>query len=174
MLVHFTTLVPVEAGREEALRKTLGRLRTGEQSPFQPLAGTHMARLYVLDHYGGSLQGPVSHRGLTPALLVFSAVVDGPVADWLARLHARFGSIAEDIWSHCAGFPRRGDARAFARWMVAHEIAPSLAVIANPHGTVGKVRRGVVARARLGHFAARMQGAGAAVVRDAFHQEFGR
>jgi hypothetical protein len=105
---------------------------------------------------------------------VFSAVVDGPVADWLARLHARFGSIAEDIWSHCAGFPRRGDARAFARWMVAHEIAPSLAVIANPHGTVGKVRRGVVARARLGHFAARMQGAGAAVVRDAFHQEFGR
>ena len=100
---YLTTLVPIEAGREEALRKTLADLPTGRASPFQRVAGTHMARLCVLDH----------------------------------------------------------------------EVAANFAVVAN-HDTVDAVRNGLDLRARLGQFAARLQGAAPAAVRAAYREGFDR
>jgi hypothetical protein len=171
-LAHFTTLLPVEAGREEALRKTLADLGTGGASPFHGLAGTHMARLYILDHYGGSRRGVTSHRRLAPVLLVFSAVVDGEAEAWLGRLHARIGSTAEAIWSHCAGFPGIADGSAFAGWLLDHELAPTLPIIAHRDATVESVQRGLSLRSRLGDLAGRVQGAAPAVVRAAYRQVF--
>src|SRR5688500_20357923 len=112
---YLTTLVPIEAGREEALRKTLADLPTGADSPFHRVAGTHMARLSVLDHYGGSLFGPLSHRSLDPALLVLTAVVDGPAPAWAVRIAGTVRPTAGAVWSHCRGCPGRGDGDVFAR-----------------------------------------------------------
>jgi hypothetical protein len=170
---HFTTLVPISAGREEALRKTLADLGADGQSPFERLPGTHMARLSVLDHYGGSLRGPVGHRSLEPALLVLSAVVDGPVPAWLDQLQAQIGPIAEAVWSHCSSFPgMAGDA--FARWLFDHEVRPTFEVIAHKQATVTAVRQGLELRGLLGEFAARMQGSAPDVVRAAYRGWFGR
>jgi hypothetical protein len=172
-LAHFTTLVPIQAGREEALRKTLDDLGAGGQSPFEQLPGTHMARLYVLDHYGGVLRGPVGHHAFEPALLVLSAVVDGSVPAWLDELQARLEPTAEAVWSHCSGFPgMAGDA--LARWLFDHEVRPNFEVIAHDQATVGAVRRGLELRGLLGEFAARMQGSAPAVVRAAYRGWFGR
>jgi len=171
-LAHFTALVPVEPGREEALRKTLAELGADHTSPFGDVPGTHMARLYVLDHYGGRLRGPVSHRRLEPSLLVLAAVVDGPVATWLGELQRRIEPTAEAVWTHCSGFPGvAGDA--FAAWLAGHDVQPSFDVIAHKDGSLPAVRTGLDLRARLGEFAARMQGAAPAVVRAAYRGWFG-
>jgi len=171
---YLSALVPIEAGREEALRKTLADLGGGDESPFRRLAGTHMARLYVLDHYGSSLLGPTYHRALQPALLVLTAVVDGPPAAWVEALRQEAGPAAESVWSHCSGFPGLGDGDdpAFGRWLLAHEVAPSFSVIPHPDTTVERIRRGLDVRARLGDFAARWQGAAPAAVRSAYRQVF--
>lgn len=173
-LAHFTTLVPIQAGREEALRKTLDALGTDDQSPFHGVPGTHMARFYVLDHYGGSLTGPVAHHQLRRALLVLSAVVDGPVGIWVGNLHQRMEPTAEAVWSHCFGFPGTADGRAFARWLLRHQVPPSFDVIANKEGSVQSVREGLTLRTRLGEFAGRMQGVAPPLVRDAYREWFGR
>jgi hypothetical protein len=170
---YLTTLVPIEAGREEALRKTLADLPTGADSPFHRVAGTHMARLCVLDHYGGTLFGPLCHRSLGPALLVLTAVVDGPALAWADRLPGTIGATVESVWTHCSGFPGADNAGAFARWLLDHEVAASFSVIAN-HDTVEAVRKGLDLRARLGQFAARLQGAAPAAVRAAYRQGFDR
>jgi len=172
-LAHFTTLVAVEAGREEALRKTLVDLGAGGQNPFDLVPGTHMARLYVLDHYGGRLRGPAGHRTLDPALLVLSAVLDGPVTLWAGEIPRRIGPDAEAVWSHCRGFPGvAGDA--FARWLLAHEVPPTFEVIAHRDAPLPAVRRGLELRSLLGEFAARMQGAAPVVVRTAYRGWFGQ
>ena len=171
---YLTALVAVEPGREEALRKTLAGLDSGAGSPFQRVAGTHMARLYVLDHYGGSRLGPVCHRDLSPALLVLTAVVDGAPAAWAHRLADDMGPAFEAIWSHCSGFPGRGEGRAFGRWLLTHEVAPSFSILPHQDTTVERVRRGLDTRARLGDLAARLQGAAPAVVRAAYLQAFDR
>ena len=172
-LAHFTTLVPVQVGREEALRKTLADLGADGQSAFEQVPGTHMARLYVLDHYGGSLRGPLGHRSFEPALLVLSAVVDGPVAAWIDELQARIEPTAEAVWSHCSGFPGLAGG-ALTGWLLAHEVGPSFEVIAHRQATVTAVRRGLEQRGLLGEFAARMQGSAPAVVRAAYRGWFGR
>ncbi|HEY4410156.1 MAG TPA: hypothetical protein VGO87_09750 [Acidimicrobiia bacterium] len=170
---YLTTLVPVDAGREEALRKTLADLGPGDESPFHGLAGTHMTRLYVLDHYGGSLLGPVYHRELTPALLVLTAVVDGEPAAWADRLAVDIGPTVEAVWSHCRGFPGVDDGRAFGRWLLGYAVAPSFAIIPR-QDTVERVRSGLDVRARLGGLAARLQGAAPGAVRAAYRQAFDR
>jgi hypothetical protein len=172
-LAHFTTLVPIQAGREEALHKTLADLGADGQSPFEQVPGTHMARLYVLDHYGGSLHGPVGHRSFEPALLVLSAVVDGPVPAWLDEVQARIEPTAEAVWSHCSGFPGM-DGDALARWLLDHEVGPTFEVIAHRQATVTAVQRGLELRGLLGDFAARMQGSAPAAVRAAYRGWFGR
>ena len=173
-LAHFTTLIPIQAGREEALRKTLDALGHDDASPFNLVPGTHMARFYVLDHYGGSLTGPVAHHRLTRALLVLSAVVDGPVATWVEHLHRAMEPTADAVWSHCISFPGTADGPAFTRWLLRHELPPSFEVIANKQGSVQSVRRGLKVRNLLGDFAAQMQGATPLVVRDAYREWFGR
>lgn len=170
---YLTALVAVEGGRDEALRKTLADL---DPSPFERVPGTHMARLYVLDHYGGSRFGPVCHRALTPALLVLTAVVDGSPAAWADRLADEVGPAVETIWSHCTGFPGlgAGGGRVFGRWLMAHEVTPSFAILPQQDTTVERVRRGLDTRARLGDLAARLQGAAPAAVRAAYQQAFDR
>jgi hypothetical protein len=170
---YLTTLVPIEAGRQEALRKTLADLPTGSASPFQRVAGTHMTRLCVLDHYGGALFGPLCHRSLDPALLVVTAIVDGPGPAWAESLPATIGPTVEAVWTHCSGFPGIDNGGAFARWLLDHEVAASFAVIAN-HDTVDAVRKGLDLRARLGQFAARLEGGAPAAVRAAYRQGFDR
>jgi hypothetical protein len=170
---YLTTLAPIEAGRQESLRKTLADLPTGRASPFQRVAGTHMARLCVLDHYGGALVGPLCHRSLDPALLVMTAVVDGPGSAWAESLPTTIGPTVEAVWIHCSGFPGIGNGAAFARWLLDHEVAATFAVVAN-HDTVNAVRTGLDLRARLGQFAARLQGTAPAAVRAAYQQGFDR
>jgi hypothetical protein len=165
----FTTLVPVEAGREEALRKTLADFGSGDTSPFHGVAETHMVRLYVLDHYGGALFGPTHHRDLSPALLVLTAVLDGAPAAWADRLGDEIGPTVQALWSHCAGYPGLSDSRAFGRWLLDHEVAPSFSIIPR-QDTVERIRHGLAVRARLGELAARLQGAAPAAVRAAFRQ----
>ena len=74
---------------------------------------------------------------------------------------------------HCSGFPGIANGRVFARWLLDHEVAANFAVVAN-HDTVDAVRSGLDLRARLGQFAARLQGAAPAAVRAAYREGFDR
>lgn len=172
-LVQHTSLLPVEAGQEGALRRRLDTLGDGGDSPFATVPGTHMARLFVLDHYGGP-PGGNHHRRIDPALLAFSAVLDGPLGPWLDGLRAALGSTGEEIWCHCPGFPGMRDGAAFSAWLLRHEIAPSMPIIAYPDATVGQVRRGLELRARLADLAERAQGAKPSELRAAYREVFDR
>ena len=161
-----TALTPIIPGQQDSLDQTLNDLSTGPKSPFAGVGGTHVARWVVLDRLG------IGSR-LQPALLVFTAVFDGPLQGWLTRLRTGLGETADLVWSHCLRWPGTGDAAAFSRWLLEHRIRHSVPFLAYGEATVADIEQGLDLRRRLGDFAVRSQGLAPDALRQSWRKEFG-
>jgi hypothetical protein len=151
----FTTLTPIVPGREGDLRRTLAALPTGENSPLQAVPRTHTARWVVLEYLG--MGDPARRRRLRPALLLFSAAVDGPVEPWLAGLLTGLGPTANTVWSHCSRWPETAERTAVATWLLEHRLDHTLPFLANSKATVKEICHSLELRDQLATFAVRAQ-----------------
>jgi hypothetical protein len=151
----FTTLTPIVPGREADLRRTLAELPTGEGSPLERVPRTHVARWVVLEYLG--MGDPARRRRLRPALLLFSAAVDGPVEPWLTGLFAGLGPTANAVWSHCSRWPQTPERTAAANWLLEHRIRHTVPFLGHPTATVKEILHGLEVRDQLGRFAVRAQ-----------------
>jgi hypothetical protein len=162
-----TILLRVKPGRAQRLRADIRALRG--DSPFTGIAGTHFARLVVLERlaFEGPMQDAPDIRG---ELLLFTAVVDGGEWDgYLAQLrHERL----RPVWEACAGVPAAADEHAFTSWLTANRIAPS-AFYFHYDATVAEVRDALELRERVREFALANKYVTPETLRDNFREEFG-
>jgi hypothetical protein len=167
-----TVLTPVLDGRVSALAAFLDGLGPEGASPLARVPGTHFARWVIVDDvvYEGGRQ---RRDALKAARLLFTSNFDGPLDAYLEALRAGLGEDADAIWGHCAGYPGRADADAFAAWMRAHQVESALFFAAYGDQTVAEVRRNLDRRTRLIEFAMAAQGLPAAELQARFQTEFG-
>ena len=87
--------------------------------PFARFERLHFARFVVLDDRTGD---DIAAHGVTPLRyppsLAFVGDCDGPAAEFLGELSRGAGTGLHRIFSHCQGFPGRGD---LLEWMIAHD-----------------------------------------------------
>jgi len=165
----FGALIPVRPGHEKPLRALLGGLDAGWRSPFADVPGTHLARLVVLRSFGSRAE---PRRRLHPALLAFSAMVDGPVDAWLGKMCVNLGAEGDRVWSHCAGWPGP-EAAACARWLLSLRLRMHASVIGNPGAPVDEVLGALDRREVLRTLALRRGSVSPADLRSAYEAAFG-
>jgi hypothetical protein len=163
-----TILLRVKPGRAQRLRAHIRALR--DDSPFRDVAGTHFARLVVIDRlaFEGPMQDAPDARG---ELLLFTAVVDGGEWDgYLAQLrHARL----RPVWEACAGVPGPGDEGGFIHWLHTNRLTPS-AFYFHYDATVDEAREALELRDRVREFALANKYVTPTALRDRFRAEFKR
>jgi len=123
----FAVVAPIAAGREGELRALLASMnhRPGLVDPenavvpFGQFERLHFARFVVLDD---PTLGDTAAHGVPPprfpVSLAFVGDCDGPAPDFLRELVRGAGPGLQRIFSHCDGFPERGD---LVEWMTAHD-----------------------------------------------------
>jgi hypothetical protein len=168
-----TVLTPIAEGHEATLAQYLNGLHSGDSSPLAAVAGTHFARWVVIGDviYEGPGQGDRDH--LAHSRLLFTSNFDGELDPYLEALRRGLGAGADDIWSHCIGYPGCSDPQTFARYLRAHQIDSSLFFAAYGNRTVQDVKRSLAVRSRLIDFVLRAQGLAGAELKAAFSREFG-
>lgn len=161
-------MAPVLEGHEPGLRATLEVLPAGGVSPLAAVGGLHFARWVIVPQlvYGAE---PQKADVLARALLVFTSTFDGPVDEHIDALLAGLGDTADDVWSHCDGWPGRGEARG---WLLEHRVRTGLFVAAYSDATVEEVVRALDARERLLALAEGAAGSDAGEIRRRFLAEF--
>jgi hypothetical protein len=165
----FAALTPIIAGRELALEAHLTDLAPADEGPMRNAPGTHFARLAVIHElvYQGAPQRP-DH--LTSPYLLFTAVHDGPVDEWLDGLARGLGAEVEAIWGQCAGFSRAGSLREYLRH---NELTDTGFAFASYPGSVEEVRADLALRERLRAFVRAHQHDDEAALQQAWGAEFG-
>jgi hypothetical protein len=146
-----TTLVPIRAGQDDALRAHLRALPRGAGSPLARLARLHLARWVVIDRLPAD---PPQPDVLPAPQLLFTACVDGDAVAFVRALPAALGTELDAIWGRCDGYPGAGG---FAPWLLAHRVPTSFFVSAYPDATVAGVRSALAAREQALAFALRAQ-----------------
>ena len=161
-------VAPVLEGREGELRRELEALPAGAASPLAAVAGLHFARWVIVPQlvYGAE---PQKADVLDRPLLVFTSTFDGSVGEHVDALLAGLGDAADDIWTHCDGWPGRSGA---ASWLLDQRQRTGLFVAAYPEATVDEVARSLDARERLLTLAEDLYGADASETRRRFLEEF--
>jgi hypothetical protein len=107
------------------IRKYLASLPTGEHSPFAIAAGTHLARLVVMDDviYVGA---PACEEHLKSKYLILEANLDAAneaaLDAYLRGLARAIPEHLDAIWSHCAGYPGAAQEEAFVGYMRACQL----------------------------------------------------
>ncbi|HZD30907.1 MAG TPA: hypothetical protein VE779_04520 [Candidatus Angelobacter sp.] len=103
------------------VRQYLSALPLGPESPFALAAGTHMARLVVLDDviYVGM---PACEEHLKSKYLVFESNFDGDLEPYLTGLANTIPTHLDAIWEHCTAYPGAQDVGAFIRYMKACQL----------------------------------------------------
>jgi hypothetical protein len=167
-----TVLTPIRQGHESALVRYLGALQSGAASPLAGVPGTHFARWVVIDDvvFEG---GGQSRDHLKLARLLFTSNFDGTVERYLEGLRTGLGEAADDIWSHCVGYPGMQEPGAFAAYLRAHQIESSLFFSAYGDRTVSEVVGSLELRHQVIAFALRSQGVAPAELQAAFREQFG-
>jgi hypothetical protein len=167
-----TVLTPILAGHESALARYLDGLGSGLASPVSRVPGTHFARWVVMDDV--VYEGPGQKRDhLKLARLLFTSNFDGPLDPYLEGLRAGLAGAADEIWSHCAGYPGSQDDGAFASYMRAHQVESALFFSAYGESTVAEVKRSLAVRSAVIEFALRAQGLGGGELQAAFRESLG-
>ena len=152
-----TVLTPVARGRTPDLRKTLERLPPGELSPLARLPGTHFARFAIVTDLGGDQ-------------LLFSSTFDVHPPGYLGEICSRMPEEADEIWSHCDGYPGTADPEGFVQYLERHRVKTTLFVAAYPDATLDDVRDGLALRGRLAEFVAPAQSMTPEELQAAFHE----
>lgn len=119
---QLSMLTAVLDGHRADLGRVLDALPTGPGSPFARVPGTHNGRWIVVETPPSSTN-PRRVGGLPAPMLMCSAVIDRPAAEWVADLLGVLGDDADRIWSQCAGWPASGDRAAF---LLCHVVPPAL------------------------------------------------
>jgi hypothetical protein len=167
-----TVFIPIAAGRESALAHLLNTLPLRDGSPLSRIAGTHFARLVVID--APVYEGPPQRRdSWKAARLLFTTNFDGPLDGYLEHLRTGLATDGDAIFGHCAGYPGGEDAQAWATWLLAHRVVSSLFFAAYGDQNVETVVANVDERARLISFALASQGLAPAQLQAGFVEEFG-
>ena len=110
-----TVLTPVVPGEEDALTADLQTLDR-DPSPFASLASTHFVRWVVVAQVGSRLAR--ARRPLSMRYLLFTALSNSPVEDFVEELGQRLGPELDTVWRHCVGYPGHQDGRAFATYLL--------------------------------------------------------
>lgn len=154
MISHLSILTAVLDGHDDELRAFIAKLPV-EQSPFASVPGTHNGRFTVIHTGPLSRSDPPSLRsgGLPHPMLMCSAVIDSPPAEWLGHLLRSLGPDAIRIWSHCAGWPGPDDA---VPWLLRHRVKPWL-TFATWKADVAQMRKALELRDQVERFAVRAQ-----------------
>ena len=166
-----TVLSPILDGHRDELADHLASLPDGAGSPLARVAGTHFARWVIIGElvYEG---GGQRRDSLKAPRLLFTSNFDGPLDAHLQLIRTDMGDAADEIWSHCAGYPGRGDARRFAAWFRDHQVDSALFFAAYGDQTVERVKANLDLRTRLANFALAAQGLPAAELKAGFQAEF--
>ena len=106
----------IKISHDTALRMYLQNMHRHERSPFAKVAGTHICRLVMMDDvvYVGS---PAKEEHLKSKYLIFNSNLYGGVDAYLEEMARKIPDVADDIWSHCVGYPGVTAPRAFAAYM---------------------------------------------------------
>lgn len=166
-----TVMTPILEGRESALAHYLNTLEPGSASPLASVPGTHFARWVVMGDvvYEGDGQRPDHLRA---GRLLFTSNFDGLPEAYLEKLRTGLGEVADQVWTHCAGYPGCADADAFAAYMRSHQVESSLFFAAYGECTVQHVQRSLATRHRVIEFAMRAQGLAPIELQTAFQETF--
>lgn len=170
MVTQLGMLTAVLDGHEPALRATLAGLPTREESPFAQVRGTHNGR-WVVVNTDASPSAPRRAGGLDTPVLMCAAVIDRDPDEWLHDLISVLGPRADDIWSHCPGWPDDADAR--VGYLLAHRTRASLD-FATWDAPVDTIREALELRERVAGFAVRAQQLTGDDLLAAYRQEFSR
>ena len=166
-----TVLTPILTDRVTVLAAHLDTFGPEAASPLARVAGTHFARWVILDDvvYQGGRQ---RRDHLKASRLLFTSNFDGPLDAYLEAMRTGLGEDADAVWGHCAGYPGRADAPAFAAYFRNHQVESALFFGAYADRTVDQVRADVAARTRLIEFAMAAQGLPPAELQARFQAEF--
>jgi hypothetical protein len=99
-----------------ALREYLATMPTDEHSPFASVPGTHFARLVVMDDVT-FVGAPSRIEHLKSPYLVFTSDFDGDLDNYVSQMAVRIPHEIDDIWKHCAGFPRKWSPKDFSAFI---------------------------------------------------------
>ena len=98
-----TLIATVKPGHKDALRQLLERMgqnpAENDVIPFGQLAGTHFARLFLVD------EGVGQAGEVFPPLLVLMSDFDGSLNRYLQQLLSCAGEGINQVYSHCEGYP---------------------------------------------------------------------
>ena len=166
-----TVLTPILEDRVSALAAHLDTFGPQDASPLARVAGTHFARWVIIEDvvYEGGRQ---RRDNLKASRLLFTSNFDGPLGGYLEALRSELGDDADAVWGHCAGYPGRADAAAFAAYFRTHQVQSALFFGAYGDQTVAQVHVNVARRTRLIEFAMAAQGLEPGELQARFQAEF--
>ncbi len=153
---YFTSMTPVQKGKEQSLAAQLRGLPTGSGSPLSLLGDVHLGRWLVLDdlrkmNFPGEPAHPTQLRS---AYLFFTATVgatDGPAADALPgslirEIADKIPDVADAVWGHCVGYPGISPVDPFVAYLAKSQLDTLLFHVGYPSVTVDHVHRAIAAR----------------------------
>lgn len=159
MTTQLSILTAVRDGEAEVVRESVSSLPLRDGSPFASVPGTHNGRFVV-----------VSPRPLAPPVfLMCSATIDVPVRGWLERFLAVLGSTADEIWSHCPGWP--GSNGPMLDYLCSHRVHAALE-FATWDVPAAAIVEALTTRRRVQALAVRAQGLDASSLLAAYRTEF--
>lgn len=142
----FMIVATIEEGALDELRELLSGMNQlpvfadpgNSVIPFGRFDRLHTARLVIVESHtlDEIREFGVSPRPWRPALALIGDI-DGDIDSFLDELVERAHSGLSQIFSHCEGFPRGGDIRA---WMSAHNVPPAVDYINYVGRTVRQIR----------------------------------
>lgn len=149
------------------IRDYLAHLSTREESPFARAAGTHLARLVVMDDviYVGA---PSCEEHLKSKYLIFESNCDGDLDAYLSGLAAAIPDDLDAVWEHCVGYPGAANHQAFIDYMKACQIETTFFFAAVNDKTVTETLRALRTQTAVADFIATHQGVDAATLQREF------
>lgn len=153
------------------IRSYLAKLPTDERSPFAQAAGTHLARLVVMDDviYVGM---PACEEHLNSKYLIFESNLDcgadGDLDGYLRGLANAVPDYLDAIWSHCVGYPGAANTQAFVKYMKACQLTTTFFFAAVNDKTVEESLRALQTQKAVAEFIATHQGMAAPELQAAF------
>jgi len=130
----FILLAPLRGGEADAARDAIAALG----APFEQVAGTHLARMQVLED----------------RQLLVAADHDGDLEPWLLAA----ARVLAPVLAHCAFWPGLDNPAEVLDWARDRLLPAGFSVVGSPHATVAEVREALALRERLARFAAQSEG----------------
>jgi hypothetical protein len=149
------------------IRDYLAHLSTREESPFARSAGTHLARLVVMDDviYVGA---PSCEEHLKSKYLIFESNFDGDLDTYLLGLASAIPDHLDAVWNHCVGYPGAANHKAFIEYMKACQIETTFFFAAVNDKTVTETLRALQTQTAVADFIATHQGVDAPTLQREF------